>query len=276
MTEPDNNDHSSTVAELKHSHDNGNMHSLESGTSSDSDDDITIHSDSSRRLLDHQCPRRKTSKQTHKFICDSGGGRRPTIHEKAWQVCHETGMTARISPCQSNQTFEHPVVSAITKADVANLTTPVLLKVNHAALVPESHDANENESLLTTWDISEHGVIVNGVHPSAPKCRITVDGTFLEFDWDDEAVFFSISKPTPHDLDTFDIHELNSSLPPSQSIHRLPDPTRHDKFKSIPMGELRKRFAHLPEKVIQHSLDNTTQHHLDVLEETRENPQRHF
>jgi len=139
--------------------------------------------------------RRQKLDGDHRFICDTGGGRRPTIHEKAWVVCSETGTTAKITPYQSNQTFEHPVVSAMTKATVSNLSSPVPLKVNHATCVSSEHDPDEKESLLTTWDISEFGVTVDGVHPTAPKCGITVEGTFMEFDHDHECVFFSISKP---------------------------------------------------------------------------------
>ena len=92
-----------------------------------------------------------------------------------------------------------------------------------------------------TWDMSEFGVRVEGIHPSAPKCGITVDGTFMEFDWDNESIVFSISRPTQHDLDMYDIYELNSPFPP--------------KFKSLPMSELRKRFAYLSEDTIKHSVE---------------------
>ena len=119
-------------------------------------------------------------------------------------------------------------MSAITKAEISNLSSPVLLKVNYATFISAEHDPNENESLLTTWDICEHGVTVNGIHPSAPKCGITVNETFMEFDWNDECVFFNISKPSTTDLDTYEVYELNSPLPPSYTSRRLPDPTRHD------------------------------------------------
>ena len=98
----------------------------------------------------------------------------------------------------------------------------------------------------------------------------------MQFDWDDECIFFKIERPTESDLDKCDIHELNSPLPLSTLTRRLPDPMRHDKFKSIPMAELCKRFACLPEKVIKHSLDSTTQFCLEVMDETRQNPQKHF
>ena len=98
----------------------------------------------------------------------------------------------------------------------------------------------------------------------------------LLFDWNDECVFFNISKPSTSDLDTYEVYELNSPLPPSPITRRLPDPTRNDKYKSIPMGGLRKGFGHTPEKVIKKSLDNTTQYYLDIPEEIRENSQNYF
>ena len=70
--------------------------------------------------------------------------------------------------------------------------------------------------------------------------------------------------------------KLNSPFPLSLSPRRFPDPTRHDKFKSIPMEELRKRFACPPEDVIKHLLDSTTQFCLEIVDDTRQNSQRHF
>ena len=57
---------------------------------------------------------------------------------------------------------------------------------------------------------------------------------------------------------------------------RLPSPTWDAKFKQLPMAELQKHFAYLPEEIIKKSLDNTTQYYLDVKEENQDNPQKHF
>ena len=42
------------------------------------------------------------------------------------------------------------------------------------------------------------------------------------------------------------------------------------------MGELRKRFAMLPEEIIRHTLQNTTQYYSEIEDENRDIPQRHF
>ena len=42
------------------------------------------------------------------------------------------------------------------------------------------------------------------------------------------------------------------------------------------MNELRKRFAYVPEDVLTKTLDHTTQYYLDIEEDNRDNPQRHF
>ena len=118
----------------------------------------------------------------------------------------ETGMTAKLTPHQTNVVHEHPAVSAVTKATVANLANPALLKVDCATCVTTDFDPNESESLLTTMDMGcQPNVTIEGVHPSDKKCGITVDGTFLELDWDDDAVFFSISKPTEEELGLYEI-----------------------------------------------------------------------
>ena len=214
---------------------------------------------------------------TDRFVLDTGGGRRPTITERAWTIVGgTTGMTARLTPYQTTQVFEHPIVSGVTKAHIANLDEPILLKVNYATYISEDHDANERESLLTTMDMGNlPNIEINGVHPSDDKCGITVDGQFLEFDWDDESVFFTINKPTEEEMELYHIYELNSPLPPAKR-RRLPKQQLHDKFKSIPMVELQKRFSYLPPERIRKTLENTTQYYLDIAAENQSNPKKHF
>ena len=178
---------------------------------------------------------------------------------------------------QSKETFEHPVVSDVTKAEVSNLSAPVLFKVNYATFISTKHDPQERESLLTTWDISSYGVTVEGIHPNNDRCGLTVNGVFMEFDWDDESIFFSISKPTQAEMDTYEVYELNSPLPNHMGRkRRLPPQTWDTSFKTLPMGELRKRFAYTPETVINKTLDNTTQFYLETTEENQDNPRKHF
>ena len=66
---------------------------------------------------------------------------------------------------------------------------------------------------MTTMDIGNHGIKIEGVHPNDSKCGITVNGKFLQFDWDEDTIFFSISKPTEEELGQYDIIELNSPIP---------------------------------------------------------------
>ena len=233
---------------------------------------------SSPRRYNTRRTRRTNFQQEHRFVVDTGAGKRPTITEAAWIIVGgEPGLTARLSPYQSNEIHEHRVVSAVTKAKIANLPNPVLLKVNYATWISNEHDPNEKESLLSTWDISEHGVTVNGIHPKNTKCGLTVDNTYMEFDHDDESIFFSISKPTKEEIDTYEIYELNSPLPTIKSRKRRVKETEWEsQFKQIPMGELRKRLAYIPEESINKTLANTTQYYLQVTEENQSNPQQHF
>ena len=101
---------------------------------------------SPRRFISRR-PRHARFDQQDRFVVDTGGGKRPTITEKAWVVVGgEPGLTALLTPYQSTQAHELAVVSAVTKATVANLPNPVLLKVNYATLISLQHDSNEEES----------------------------------------------------------------------------------------------------------------------------------
>ena len=78
----------------------------------------------------------------------------------------------------------------------------------------------------------------------------------------------------------YDIFELNSREPPkvrrshTKSSLKRKRENYNFKFADLPMIELRKRFAMLPDKTIQKTLENTTQYYTDITEETRENPMK--
>ena len=210
-------------------------------------------------------------------VIDSGGGRRPTVTASAWTaVGGDTGITATLSPYQTTAQESHPVRSAMTKATITGRTDPVLLLVHYATFIESTDDHTNGESLLTTMDMGNHGVTINGIHPNDDQCGITVKGDFLPFDWDDEKLFFRIEKPTADDLtnNRFQVYEINSPAPPG--VPRRKRSHLEFTFGKVPMSELRKRFAMLPETTVKHSLDNTTQYYTELEEENRDVPRRHF
>ena len=87
----------------------------------------------------------------------------------------------------------------------------------------------------------------------------------------------STSKPTKEELDACKTHELNSPMSEICSRkRRIKETDWESKYKQIPMTELRKRLAYVPEESIHKTIDNTTQYYLDVKEENQANPQQHF
>ena len=103
-------------------------------------------------------------------------------------------MTANLSPYQSTESSTHPICSAITKATISGRTDPILLLVHHATYIATKDDQTNGEYLLTTMDMGDHGVKINGVHPNDMKCGITIGNEYIPFDWDDEKLFFRIEK----------------------------------------------------------------------------------
>ena len=130
--------------------------------------------------------------------------------------------------------------------------------VHYATYITEKQDPNELESLMTTMDMGYHGVTINGIHPSAPKCGITIDNDYLPFEFDHESIFFNISKPTEHELALYKVYELNSKQPPQIRRIKRKREEYTTKFSELPLLELRKRFAMLPETIIKKTLENTT------------------
>ena len=95
------------------------------------------------------------------------------------------------------------VVQAVTKMNIPKSHVTVLLVVYNTTLID---DNDEDESLLTLMDIAENGITVDGIVPEhlqagvPQRCGITVDGTFLPFEYNDEKLLFTIHKPTDGNL----------------------------------------------------------------------------
>lgn len=213
------------------------------------------------------------------LIVDSGGGSRPTITKRAWIIIGgDLGLTAGLSPYQGKgQVSYHPVVHGVTKATIPGFEDPILLKLHYATLITQKDDPNERESLLTTMDMGYHGVKINGIHPNDEKFGLTVGDTFIPFEHNDEAIFFRISKPTEEELNIYEVYELNAPIPTRASRkRRLPEQDWATSFEQLPISELRKRFAYQPDDILKRTLQNTTQYYLEIEEENRSNPQRHF
>eukprot|EP00957_Ditylum_brightwellii_P012899 974709-Ditylum_brightwellii.AAC.1 len=109
------------------------------------------------------------------------------------------------------------------------------------------------------------------------KGAINVDEEHLPFEWDDEKLFCKISKPTKEELESLEILKLNSLL--HDMAFESGTCQRKKKQRSptdISMKEWRKRFAMLPEAVMENTLENSTNFYLNVEAETREDPKRHY
>ena len=157
------------------------------------------------------------------FVCDSGGGKYPTVTERAWTIVSgEPGLTTTMTPCQTKDVYRHPVVSAVTKAYITGEDEPVLLLVHHATFITKKHDSEEVELLMTTNEIGYYGVKINRIHPNDKKCGITVKEKHFPFDWNDDigTIFFRIGKPTEEELGLYQIYELNSLVYPETTVRR--------------------------------------------------------
>jgi len=194
------------------------------------------------------------------FVCDSGGGKYPTVTERAWTIVGgEPGLTTTMTPYQTKDTYRHPVVSAVTKAYITGEDEPVLLLVHHATFITKKHDPDEVESLMTTNDIGYHGVKINGIHPNDEKCGITVKGKYLPFDSNEQlgTGFFRIGKPTEEELGIYPIYELNSPVYPEMTLRRKRSRGEYESGiqQELPISEMRKRFAMLPEDTVRKTLE---------------------
>ena len=206
------------------------------------------------------------------LVIDTGGEPNCTITKRAFHVTdiHEGHKTALFGYQDKGKPTVCSIVNGLTKAKVRGRNEPVIFHVNYATLV---EDQNEMESLCVPFRMMSHGIQCD-LTPTkyGGKGGIQISNDFFPFEFDDEKLYFRISKPSLDDLNIFEHFELTSLLP-TQS-------TRRNKKKllpsDIPMIEWRKRLAMAPEDVVTKTLENTTQFYLNCPGENRDVPQRHY
>ena len=205
------------------------------------------------------------------LVIDTGGGRNATITTRAWKVLQRTNHRTAMHGYQDKGPPKvYPIVNAVTKVEIRGKDLPVLFAINYATLLD---DPTENESLCVPFDLMRHGIHVDLTPATLGGTGgIKIEDQFLPFEFDNEKLFYNISKPTQDDLDTLEWFELTSPCPITTS--------RRNKKKilpeDIPIGEWRKRLAMLPEDVVRKTLDATTQFYMETEAENRQDPRRHL
>ena len=209
----------------------------------------------------------------HVLIFDTGGGRNATVTKSAWKILQRTNHRTAMHGYQDKGPPKIcPIVNAVTKAFIPKSDVPILLTINYATLID---DPDEHESLCVPFDLMRHGIKVDLTPTSfGGEGGLQIEDQFLPFEFDQEKLFFKISKPTQDDLDSLEWFELTSPYP------ILNETSRRNKKKilpeNIPIDEWRKRLAMLPEDVVRKTIDATTQFYLETESENRQDPRRHL
>jgi hypothetical protein len=143
------------------------------------------------------------------LIIDTGGGYTSTITSHTCLVLHTTNHTTDFTGYQDKSSPKRlPIVHDATKAYIRGYEHPVILILNYVSLLD---DSNERESLLQPFSCMRHGVTMDLTpiqHGGLGGMKI--DGQLFAFEYDEEKLFFKITKPTWEDLDYYDCVELTS------------------------------------------------------------------
>ena len=209
----------------------------------------------------------------HVLIVDTGGGIQPTVTSKAWKITHKYNTKVSMSGYQSKDPpQECHIVNAVTKANIPGRSEPVLFEVNYATLVQDDH---ELESLVVPFEMMKHGIKVDMIPPKyGGTGAIHVEGEQFPFLFDDEKLFWHISKPNQDELDTLRWIELT---PPALLGERIRRRKKIEIPHNIPWEEWQRRLAMLPEDVVKRTvLDATTQLYMQVENENRDEPREHY
>jgi hypothetical protein len=110
-------------------------------------------------------------------------------------------------------------------------------------------DNEEYESLVVPFDMMKHGIKVGMVPPKyGGTGGITVEGELLPCCFDNEKLYWHISKPTQDDMDTLRWIELNP--PALLGEERIRRRKKVEVPHNIPWEEWRRRLAILPDDVV--------------------------
>ena len=244
-------------------------------------------------------------------IFDTRGDRNTTITKKAWYVFEETNHCQEIQGHQDKEPGQVClIVNAVIKATIPGREMSVLMVINYAILI---EDPAEHKSLVVPFEMMRHGIKYDLTPRNlGGKGCMLVEEECLNFGWDEEKLYISITKPNEKDMEELECFELNSPLPletripipypretadgididetelPNEKYNRKnkkklkkgrKKPKRNKKKilpADIPMSEWTNRLACLPEDVIHKTLENTTHMYLQVKAERRQDPQKHY
>ena len=124
------------------------------------------------------------------MVFDTGGGRTPTITERAWHILEYTGIQSHLQPYQGKGDPQKcSMVNGITLAFGPDFIEPVLIIANNATLI---EDTAEKESLMTLMDLIKNKVTIDGIIPKqygGAACGISIGDTHVPFDHDDEKLY---------------------------------------------------------------------------------------
>eukprot|EP00957_Ditylum_brightwellii_P028330 2139672-Ditylum_brightwellii.AAC.1 len=144
-------------------------------------------------------------------VFDTGGGRNSMIRARAWHIFERMNHHQEIHGYENDDGGKvYRIVNAATKAYIPGRDMPIHLVLYYATL---NEDWQENESLIVPFEMMKHGIHVDLM----PQCfrgkdAIEVDEEHLPFEWDNEKLFWKISKQTKEELKSLETFELNSPL----------------------------------------------------------------
>jgi hypothetical protein len=143
------------------------------------------------------------------LIVDTGGGTSPTIMSNAWKVTHCYNTSMSIFGYQSKDPpINCAVVNAVTKAFIPGRMDPVIFEVNYAST--QIQDTEEFESLVVPFNMMKHGAPIDMVPIKyGGTGAIKIEDELLPYMFDDEKLYWKITKPTRDDMDTLHWFELN-------------------------------------------------------------------
>eukprot|EP00957_Ditylum_brightwellii_P175982 13400380-Ditylum_brightwellii.AAC.1 len=142
------------------------------------------------------------------MVFDTGGGRNSTVTKRVCHIFKITNHTQTIRGYgNEGEQKTYQIVNAAMKAYIPGRKMPIIVLLYYATL---NEDEKENESFIVSFEMMKHKIHVDLVPKKlGGEGKIYVDEECIPFEWDNEKLFWKISKPNEEDLESLETFELN-------------------------------------------------------------------
>jgi len=200
---------------------------------------------------------------------------------RGFKILYHTGEEIRLNGAIAGMRGGvFPIVCAAAIAIDPTTTQEYIIIIHQAAYNP---DLAQHESLLHSDQARHHGVKVNDLadcymdgHGNPGLQNLQIEEHCIPLCHDGSKCFIRVREPTQIEWDTHVLLELTSPEPWGMFTAQPRRISRDHSFSPAKLSEWKRRLGNVPDAIVLHTLQNSTQLVDSVEAETRSTPRRHY